>query len=355
MNVSNLKEGMIVKNYKELCGLLGIEVKGGDSKRSQLRDISLSVDYLKDGNKFIINQIYDEPLMKTISRKRYIEQIEVRILNLILEKQPTKATLNGLLKDVGMVNKRYHVVRGLAELNAPELRDIKVDYGYMTHFFAKTHRMFKYDIDIALRNLIGKRFLELIKTKCIVTKKESYICTEKDLDMILNAEREVLNTLKADSLKTIIIRKQWRQFNRMVNAIISKQVKDFKYYYSCYYMIPNSGVKISDILTKYKHMYSEIDVNAEIMKHIEDLATNRKSDIARYIELEEEWKITERQLLTMESNMITQNDDYIESIMYLIDYVISIESYVYSDQDKMFEELYKELLNTDSNNTMLMQ
>ena len=55
MNVENLCEGLIIKNYKELCVLLGIKVTGGDSKKSQLKDLERYCKYHKEGNKFIID------------------------------------------------------------------------------------------------------------------------------------------------------------------------------------------------------------------------------------------------------------------------------------------------------------
>ena len=39
MNIENLKEGMVVKNYKELCKLLEIEPKISNSKKAQLKEM----------------------------------------------------------------------------------------------------------------------------------------------------------------------------------------------------------------------------------------------------------------------------------------------------------------------------
>lgn len=36
MNVKNLKNGLIVPNYKELCKLLGISVEAGNSKNAPI-------------------------------------------------------------------------------------------------------------------------------------------------------------------------------------------------------------------------------------------------------------------------------------------------------------------------------
>lgn len=60
MNLSNLKPGMKVKNYKELCKLLEIPVKGGDAKKKQMKEIDEVIKYEKSGQAFIIKEIYDK-------------------------------------------------------------------------------------------------------------------------------------------------------------------------------------------------------------------------------------------------------------------------------------------------------
>ena len=57
MNLENIKAGMVIKNYKELCLLLDEKVKGGESKKAQLREFERFVKYHKDGNKIIVDEV----------------------------------------------------------------------------------------------------------------------------------------------------------------------------------------------------------------------------------------------------------------------------------------------------------
>ena len=41
MNINNLKEGQVIKNYKELCGLLDWEISAGNTKKKQWSLIKL--------------------------------------------------------------------------------------------------------------------------------------------------------------------------------------------------------------------------------------------------------------------------------------------------------------------------
>ena len=60
MNISNLKIGMVIKNYKELCKVLEIEVKEGNSKKAQLKELEEVVTYHKKGNKFVYAKTYSK-------------------------------------------------------------------------------------------------------------------------------------------------------------------------------------------------------------------------------------------------------------------------------------------------------
>ena len=68
MNIGNLKEGMVVKNYKKLCKLLEIEVKSGNTKISQMKELETFCSFHRNGQKIIIDKIYDNPIPKEDGR-----------------------------------------------------------------------------------------------------------------------------------------------------------------------------------------------------------------------------------------------------------------------------------------------
>lgn len=53
LNVKNLAEGMVVKNYIKMCELLGQPVCSGQSKKCQIRTWERYFDYHKEGQKFM--------------------------------------------------------------------------------------------------------------------------------------------------------------------------------------------------------------------------------------------------------------------------------------------------------------
>ena len=64
MKIENLKEGMVIKNYKELCRYLEWNTTTGNAKKSQFKDLERYCKYHKEGQKIVIDKIYKTPLPK---------------------------------------------------------------------------------------------------------------------------------------------------------------------------------------------------------------------------------------------------------------------------------------------------
>lgn len=107
MNIDNLKEGQIVKNYKELCLLLDEAIKSGKSKKLQLDDWLRYFEYTREGNKYIIEKIHKEILPKEDAREngnnsRYQEDISILLLDLLSQSEDGELFLSAgmLLKKI---------------------------------------------------------------------------------------------------------------------------------------------------------------------------------------------------------------------------------------------------------------
>ena len=64
MKIENLSVGQKIKNYKELCSILEIDVMSWKSKALQLKELSRFCRIKKDGNTFIVKNIYKQPIQK---------------------------------------------------------------------------------------------------------------------------------------------------------------------------------------------------------------------------------------------------------------------------------------------------
>ena len=79
MKFENLHEGMVIKNYGELCKLLDIKEQSGSSKVSQFKELDTYCKYHKQGHKIIIDEIYKERKKKVDNRfgKIYYPNLKV--------------------------------------------------------------------------------------------------------------------------------------------------------------------------------------------------------------------------------------------------------------------------------------
>jgi len=60
LNVANVNNGDIIKTYKQLCSLLEIKPCGGDSKKAQIKKMNELFSFERQGNAFLIKEIYGE-------------------------------------------------------------------------------------------------------------------------------------------------------------------------------------------------------------------------------------------------------------------------------------------------------
>lgn len=123
MNVSILELNKKYKNYKELCEVLDEPIKGGKSKQLQLQDWERYFKYTKQGNGFIVTEIYAEPKEKVSNRgksknshgnnNKFAKYTDILIENFLHKSQARKhesiiyITNNCLGQEIKMVNFNY--------------------------------------------------------------------------------------------------------------------------------------------------------------------------------------------------------------------------------------------------------
>jgi hypothetical protein len=123
MNLDNITEGLIVKNYKELVLLLGEEVKSGKSKQIQMNDFERYFEYEKQGNKFIITKIYRKPkekisnkssvgIMSRINQGEYSKEMFPLIKNFVAKNPELEYCPKGtLMRTLKLKNNNYDIAR----------------------------------------------------------------------------------------------------------------------------------------------------------------------------------------------------------------------------------------------------
>lgn len=328
MNIKNLEVGLVVKNYKELCSLLGEKVKGGDSKKAQLSNWSLYFKYHKDGNKFVIDEIYEDALEKEETRGRksiYGDTIQLLILDLLGYKNG-KITISKrkLIESLGMANTNYYgCYQNLRKLS----QYLNMDINYIYDFYNVNNNNFSSILRSALDSLENKRIINYSRIKKV--KKygatSATIANDDEIELILKVEKDALVKLGYDDMNSIRKSKDWKKFNPLVEEKLH-ELSDIKYYYNAYEIIINKDYidyeknnLVSLILTKIKREEARNNLNKMIIENgnnnahkrmINDDGNSKMSKIRKEDSYQDKYKVLNNKLVNIEYKNII--DDVVE-------------------------------------------
>lgn len=194
MKLDNIETGMVVKNYKVMCELLGEGVTDGNSRKAQINEWSRYFDYEKQGHKFIINEVYAEPLPKDFSKN----DVYTKYVNTILLERMKKEvdgncdfTKNQLLKICGFVNENWDDLSLLADYAESN----GISYGQAKYYYNQLYQhVYSYctkAIERCLDRLKKRGFLVWNKRLWLQIDGESRLATDGETKDYLNMKMAV--------------------------------------------------------------------------------------------------------------------------------------------------------------------
>jgi len=403
MNIDNLKEYLqktnIIPNYKALCIILEIMVSAGDSKKSQLREIERFFRYHKEGNKFIIDEIYLEPLEKVDGRKdtkgnnnvygKYIEQL---VLDLLVQKyQTTKErkiylSRDKMLRALDMINDNY----SFGKFNKEILSDyINADSDNVKEFYILNNRNLYETVERAFKSLESKCLVswKLVTTvacgltefnqnivledgtevnildfiggseedKIAITKETHTTATDEELDTILYAENKILEVMGFESKKDVFICDRYSEFNKKVCELLNK-TSNILYYYKSYDVLFHEKVVLE--FEKISQWILEQEVRQNIKVTLNGIISNKlvlNAEERQNKAIEEGSKIFGKLNTDKYSHMKIErrsDDNYIEDNKNIVNTVINhnkgdLKSQmikVHNEKEKKSKKSFKELL-----------
>lgn len=238
MNIGNLRNNMVVKNYKELCNILEIPIVSGNSKLKQLKELELYCTYYKQGNKIIIDKLREKPKVKPINKNsKYIELIGDILVNYLYAECKNTGynitlSLENIMEIVGLVNSNYAV----GNRHKKELSQIlNVNILSVYYFYNTTKGEFKNIIERALKSLQNRRvlFYKQVKTICIKDGNcKKYIVADDEQEQeILNIEKQVLREMGYNNLSKLWLSGKIKTFQKKVKKLMPA---DWIYYFNSY-------------------------------------------------------------------------------------------------------------------------
>lgn len=239
LNTNNIQEGMIIKNYKELCSLLNIKVTTGKSKQIQLREISRYMDYLRDDNKYIILEIYNTPIPSTVNSK-YTKFIQ-NILLSYLSKQDTVVYINKneLIKILGLVNDKY------IEYKKDKSKLLKIpnmDEYNIAEFYKRCDAKILSILESSLKSLKNRLLLDYSDAYKIYyldsSGKYKYrIADVEEHSYILHVKKRVLNSLDLQSEYLVYLDPKLKnEYYRRINLTVEREMC-WEGVFQCYQII----------------------------------------------------------------------------------------------------------------------
>lgn len=331
IDTSALEIGMVVKNYRELCMLLNQDVKGGKSKQLQIEDFKRYFDFEKAGQKFIITDIYDEPLTKEDKRKLGNNSIYVKYIEMILlqhlskQKGYTKTlTKRNWWELLGMVNKKYNKI-------APKQLQ-KIDYKItpfqINNFYQRCNKKLEQILFSALNNLKNRKLILWELQTVIVTiddrgKQDWSLALDEDKKRILQVERYILkNVMRYEKIFQVFLHNKQNEYYHLVNEKLN-ELYGWHHYFKQIKLIYTP----EDVQEAIQQ--SEIELQKEILnqKIINVLNDNAKE---KYNKETERWEKTRNNLMIwgdyQENNQSRKwlPDTYLEAQRILTEELINI-------------------------------
>lgn len=206
-----------MKNYKELCHLLEIEPKTSNSKKAQLKELQRFIKYEKDGNKFVVLEIYDEPLEiidgRLFSKKTapYIDDLELLLLDFLLYCEGDMTiSKSGLYTALKMVNTNYTKYNG--NLRPALANDLNISIDMINEFYDNASSILSNSIQTVLNRLSRKKLIHVQEVKMIAYVESIPIETNEFGEIKHNQIIHIDNDIERieyvpSSLKSVVNRK----------------------------------------------------------------------------------------------------------------------------------------------------
>lgn len=311
IKTENLKVGLVVKNYRELCKLLGADIKDGKSKRLQIKDWERYFRYSRDGNKYIIEEIYDEPAPKLDKRKdgntnnnKYGSIVQELIVDLLLKNTfKLFAPLTFFLKQFDMVNINYN----FCDDKVPKLAKLlKINDYNIYDFYNVSRGNLRGIFETALKRLEKIQFIKWTKVPmvCITQVKtetnelntlklqgkgNTYVrcigntihrkANPDEIRLVRKTEEKLLNDRGYKNISQVILAGKQPDFRKELQGILFEKGNiDYMYYNYEIYMEDAAYEQISKEIDTYELKHT---LNNLISKNMMENAKNRHLKIRK--------------------------------------------------------------------------
>lgn len=320
--ISELSEGMVFGSYKALCKFLGENVKNGCSKISQIAEWNRWFKFNKEGNKFIILEVYEQPMIKKSINGIYSEYVKSLVLDLLEKELDTGKnrvviTGNRLLYALNMVNESYIKHKyNYKELSS--LLDIKEDY--VNDFYFTTNGKLVSTLRSSLKSLMNSKLIQYNILMVLNTDDGNIEPTVKQRDIILTLEKEALNSFMCNTYTDILRKGFYDKYMEKVRQLLKMEDEliGVNSWYYCYDI-----VFINALRKERKQLYKLLELDRKGKREeLNTLLVNNYKESYNDRQL----KVKGKDAIIWESlskwDELRLKDDYVSNGSMLVDYTI---------------------------------
>ncbi|HCR83540.1 MAG TPA: hypothetical protein DIW07_09035 [Lachnospiraceae bacterium] len=244
----NLQQGQVIKNYKELCIILDVEPTKGKGRQFHIREFERYCSYHKEGNKFIIDEVFQDPKPKIDNRvngnnNKYGTLMDDLIIDILLHQEcEITASFTDMFRTyIPLLSEEYS--EGM--INGYEYLQKKLDMsiGLINTYSNKTKDMIRTNFITALNRLQRQGLLSW--TKEYVLNRSSLgqeFATEDESKLISKLEEETYSEMEID--KFMRIRQDINQeFRKRVISGLKEEDADIFSYWRVYHIVADDCIE----------------------------------------------------------------------------------------------------------------
>lgn len=293
MKIDELHEGRVFKNYKDLCNVLDIPIRSGNSKITQMKELERFCLLSRDGNKLVVQEVFDIPLPERKGRggkNIYGDLLTLLITDRLIEQWKSTGistvfmTRNDILKGASMINHNF----SFCSANINPLSDLlKMNTNVIYDFFNSTSSTFSYSVEASLDALRKSSLLMYDKITMVRNSNGKHVkANYLEKEFILKCEKDTLEEMGYRDIPQVRVSRNWEKFKRKVSKKL-KEDSNFRidYYYTSYeitlnthYIEAEHNTALLDTLESINREEEKDKLNTIICNRLLENAKNRKTN-----------------------------------------------------------------------------
>lgn len=272
-----MEKGMIFKNYKELCAYMGWVVGTGTQKKAQLKELDTICEWHKEGNKIVIDEVFEEKKKKVDKRassSKYINPIEVVLLYSLKNKEgEVYLSTTQLAMLLEMFNENFNLLKDDIYKIADDYRiEVNLLKSFAVNSRAETNKI----IRRALKSMKSNFVIDYIQGIVVVTKDgKKRIGTTEEIKTITRIKNEELKIMGFHSVSSLTFYNKTFDFNKRVKNRLEMEGLDYIDYFFDGYVIISHNKTIAEEIDKKKKEIEALNLNISISERMREFALNR--------------------------------------------------------------------------------